>query len=85
MVQGIRIQLPMQETRFHPWSPKIPHAAEQLSPSTTSMSLNFLEPVLRDKSSHCSKKTAAATAAQHSLKQWSYFYKEKQNHKAKNS
>ena len=83
MVQGIRIQLPTQETQFHPWSPKIPHAAEQLSPSATSMSLNVLEPVLRNKSSHCSKKAAAAAAAQHSLRQRSYFYKEEKITKLK--
>ena len=26
------IHMPMQETGFHPWSEKPPHAAEQLSP-----------------------------------------------------
>ena len=32
MVQWLRIRLPMQGTRFDPWSEKIPHAMEQLSP-----------------------------------------------------
>ena len=31
MAQGLRIRLPMQGTRFDPWSGKISHAAEQLS------------------------------------------------------
>ena len=32
VAQWVRICLPMQGTRFDPWSVKIPHAAEQLKP-----------------------------------------------------
>ena len=32
VAQWLRICLLMQETRFEPWSGKIPHAAEQLGP-----------------------------------------------------
>ena len=35
VVQWLRIRLPMQGTVFEPWSGKIPHAAEQLSPCAT--------------------------------------------------
>ena len=35
VVQWLRIRLPMQGHGFKPWSGKIPHAAEQLSPCTT--------------------------------------------------
>ena len=35
MAQWLRIHQPMQGTRFEPWSGKIPHAAEQLSPRAT--------------------------------------------------
>ena len=41
VAQLLRIRLPMQETQFKPWSGKIPHAAEQLSPCATTT-----EPVL---------------------------------------
>ena len=41
MAQWLRIHLPMQRARFEPWSGKIPHAAEQLSPRATTT-----EPVL---------------------------------------
>ena len=35
VAQWLRICLPMQRTRFDPWSGKIPHASEQLSPCAT--------------------------------------------------
>ena len=35
VVQWLRICLPMQGHGFEPWSGKIPHAAEQLSPCAT--------------------------------------------------
>ncbi|XDA73662.1 hypothetical protein R6Z07M_003872 [Ovis aries] len=35
VAQWIRICLPMQGTRFHPWSRKIPHALEQQSLQAT--------------------------------------------------
>ena len=35
VVQWIRIHLPMKEHRLDPWSGKIPHAVEQLSPCAT--------------------------------------------------
>ena len=35
VVQWIRIHLPMKEHRLDPWSGKIPHAVEQLSPRAT--------------------------------------------------
>ena len=41
VAQWLRIYLPMQGHRFKPWSGKIPHATEQLSPCTTTT-----EPVL---------------------------------------
>ena len=41
MAQWIRICLPMQGIGFDPWSRKIPHAAEQLSPNAAAT-----EPVL---------------------------------------
>ena len=39
MVQRLRIHLPMQGHGFEPWSGKIPHAAEQLSPCATTTEL----------------------------------------------
>ena len=41
VAQWLRIRLPMQGTWFDPWSGKIPHAMEQLSPCATTT-----EPVL---------------------------------------
>ena len=41
VAQWLRIFLPMQGHGFKPWSEKIPHAVEQLSPCTTTT-----EPVL---------------------------------------
>ena len=35
VVQWLRIRLPMQGHGFDPWSGKIPHATEQLSPGAT--------------------------------------------------
>ena len=35
VVPWLRIHLPLQGTRFNPWSGKIPHAVEQLSPCAT--------------------------------------------------
>ena len=35
VVQWLRIRLPMQGHGFEPWSGKIPHAMEQLSPCAT--------------------------------------------------
>ena len=35
VAQWLRICLPMQGNRFKPWSGKIPHVAEQLSPRAT--------------------------------------------------
>ena len=35
VVQWLRIRLPCRGHRFEPWSEKIPHAVEQLSPCTT--------------------------------------------------
>ena len=35
VAQWLRICLPMQGHGFEPWSGKIPHAAEQLSPCAT--------------------------------------------------
>ena len=41
--------LPMQGTRFGPWSGRIPHAAEQLGPRATATEPVRLELVLRNK------------------------------------
>ena len=49
VVQWLRICLPMQGTRFKPWSGKIPHAVEQLGPWATITEPARLEPVLRNK------------------------------------
>ena len=35
VAQWLRIRLSMQGTPFNPWSRKIPHGAEQLSPCAT--------------------------------------------------
>ena len=35
VVQWLGVRLSMQGTQFDPWSGKIPHAAEQLSPCAT--------------------------------------------------
>ena len=43
---------------FKPWSGKIPHAAEQLSPCATTTEPARLEPVLHNKRSHCNEKPA---------------------------
>ena len=51
VVKWLRIHLPMQGIHgFEPWSGKIPHAVEWLSPHTP-------EPVLRNKRSHHKKPT----------------------------
>ena len=42
--------------RFEPWSGKIPHAAEQLSPWATTTEPTHLEPVLRNKRGHDSER-----------------------------
>ena len=55
VVQWLRIHLPMQGT-LEPWSRKIPHAMEQLSPRATTTEPTRLEPVLRNKRSHHNKK-----------------------------
>ena len=44
VAQWLRIHLPMQGYRFKPWSGKIPHAAEQLSPCTTTTEPAFWSP-----------------------------------------
>ena len=49
VAQWLRICLPLQGTRFEPWSGKIPHAAEQLGPWATITEPARLEPVLRNK------------------------------------
>ena len=48
VVQWIRISLPIQGTRFSPWSGKIPHASEQLSTCTHYWThlLQLLDPVV---------------------------------------
>ena len=43
---------------FEPWSGKIPHAAEQLSPWATTTELAHLEPVLRNGRGHNSERPA---------------------------
>ena len=43
---------------FEPWSGKIPHAAEQLSPRVTATEPTCLEPVLPNKRSHRNEKPA---------------------------
>ena len=48
----------MQGTRVEPWSGKIPHAAEQLGPWATTTEAARLEPVLRTKRGHDSKRPA---------------------------
>ena len=42
--------------RFDPWSKKIPHATEQLSPRTTTTESECLESVLSDRKSPCKEK-----------------------------
>ena len=71
VVQWLRTHLPMQGHMFEPWSWKIPHAAEQLSPcATTTEPVHHtyrgcapqlpkpvcLEPMLRNKRSHRNEK-----------------------------
>ena len=46
----------MLGTQFDPWSRKIPHAVEQLSPCTTTTEAQALEPVLQSKRSHHNEK-----------------------------
>ena len=41
---------------FNPWSRKIPHAAEQLSPQAPSTEPTHLEPMLHNKRNHCNGK-----------------------------
>ena len=43
---------------FEPWSGKIPHATEQLSPCATTTEPAHLEPMLRNKRSHRNEKPA---------------------------
>ena len=43
---------------FKPWSRKIPHAVEQLSPCATTTEPTCLEPVLRNTRSHRNEKPA---------------------------
>ena len=40
----------------HPWSGKVPHASDQLSPVHHSYGAGSLEPTLRSKRSHCNEK-----------------------------
>ena len=56
VVQWLRICLPMQGHGFDPWAGKIPHAAEQLNPCTTTTEPVHLEPVLRNKRGHRNEK-----------------------------
>ena len=49
MAQWLGVCLPMQGTRFGPWSGRIPHAAEQLGPRATATEPVRLELVLRNK------------------------------------
>ena len=58
VAQWLRICLPMQGTRFEPWSGKIPHAAEQLGPWATITESARLEPVLRNKRGRDSERPA---------------------------
>ncbi|KAJ8790667.1 hypothetical protein J1605_021265 [Eschrichtius robustus] len=53
-----KTQCSQKGRRFEPWSGKIPHAAEQLSPCATTAELLHLEPVLRNKRSHRNEKPA---------------------------
>ena len=67
-MQWISIHVPMQGHRFDPWSGKIPHATEQLSPCAKNTDPVFqslqaatteptrLEPVLSNKISHRNEK-----------------------------
>ena len=56
MAQWLGIRLPMQGHEFEPWSRKILHTAEQLSPRATTTEPVCLEPVLHNKRSHCNEK-----------------------------
>ena len=58
VAQWLRIRLPMQGHGFEPWSGRIPHAAEQLSPCTTTTEPAHLEPVLRNKRGRDSERPA---------------------------
>ena len=52
VVPWIRIHQPVQETRFDPWSRKIPHGSEKLSPCTTAAEAGAPKPVLYKTSHH---------------------------------
>ena len=52
MAQWLRIHLPMQGTGFEPWSGKIPHATEQLSPCATTTELCAVEPASHNYGAH---------------------------------
>ena len=56
VMQWIRIHLPMQGHRFDPWSGRISHASEQLSPWATTTEPVHLEPMRCKKRGHCSEK-----------------------------
>ena len=55
VVQWLRIHWSLQG--FDPWSRKIPHALEQLSPCAITADLKHLEPVLHNKKSHRKEKS----------------------------
>ena len=57
-----------------PWSRKIPHAAEQLGPCTTSPEGPCLEPRLQNKRNHHSKKPHSASRTQCGQR-WIIFFK----------
>ena len=53
---------------FEPWSRKILHAAEQLSPCAKTTEPCRLEPVLHNKRSHCNEKPGTTANIQRSQK-----------------
>ena len=56
VAQQFSICLASKRYRFDPWSGKIPHASEQLSPCATATEASALEPMLRNKGSLCNEK-----------------------------
>ena len=56
VAQWLRIACQCRRHRFKPWSGKIPHVVEQLSPCTTATEPVHLEPTLHNKRSHRNEK-----------------------------
>ena len=66
----VRIHLPVQKTPFHPWSGKIPHAARQLSPCTTTTDPVLYSPGATSAEAQTFKSLCSATREAAAMRSW---------------